>query len=511
MKKTKTNSNAVKSISKKDSPSETSLKKPDYDLIVIGSGPAGIHASIQSAKLGAKTCMIEKNPEQMGGAWIHTGTLPSKTFRESLAAVQSIKHHVGSEWVNRVNQDLQLKVFDRAKMVSAQEESVVKKYLEKNKVDVIGGYGYLENEHSVRVTPVGEETFVLNAKKILIATGSRPRRPENIPFDGWRVVDSDEILSLEEIPKSLIIYGAGVIGCEYACIFAALGVDVTLVDARERMMQYMDYELTKELEKALAELGVKIVLGKTLERIECEGPQAIFHANEYSVKADMIFFAAGRVSNTEHLGLSKLGIKTSDRGGAVIVNKDFQTNISSIYAAGDVIGYPALASTSMLQGRHVACHAQGARNQKFPEHFPVGVYTIPEMSMIGKTEEECISEGIDYVVGRANYSEIARAYIGGEYNGLLKIILDRCTQKIIGIHIVGTDACNLIHIGLAFMMKDGRAQDFIHMVFNHPTLAEGYKIAGFNALNKIFKDGNIMDPCEETEKHLRKIANENVA
>lgn len=489
----------IKTVSANEDP-----KKINYDLVVIGSGPAGIHAAIQSAKLGAKACIIEKNMEKMGGTWIHTGTLPSKTFRESLAAVQNIKHHVGSEWVSRVNQELQLKIFDRALTVSTQEENVVKRYLSKNGVEVFNGYGYLESEHKVRVTPTGGETFVLKAKHTLICTGSRPRRPDDVPFDGWRVVDSDEILSLKRIPKSMVIYGAGVIGCEYACIFAALGVEVTLIDSRQRMMQYMDYEVTKEFEKALTELGVDIVLGKPLTKIECSGPQATFMSNDYEVTADIVFFAAGRVSNTEHIGAEKLGIKLNERGGAIEVNQNFQTAIPNIYAAGDAVGYPALASTSMTQGRHVACHAQKVKNFEFPKVFPVGVYTIPEMSMIGKTEEECQNESIDYVVGRASYSEIARAYIGGEFNGLLKIIVERCTQKILGIHIVGTDACNLIHIGLAFMMRGGYAQDFIHMIFNHPTLAEGYKIAGFNALNKIFKDGNILTPCKETQKILEK-------
>lgn len=497
--------------SKKTEKKAPSEGREKFDLIVIGSGPAGIHAAIQSAKLGKKACVIEKRTDKLGGAWIHTGTLPSKTFRESLDAVQSIKHHVGHEWVERVNQELQLKLFDRAKMVSAQEQAVVKRNLEKNGVKIFTGYGYIENEFNVRVTPKDEDSFVISGENILIATGSRPRRPDNIPFDGWRVVDSDEILALERIPKSLIIYGAGVIGCEYACIFAALGVKVTLVDARTRMMQYMDLEITQTLEKALEEMGIEVVLGRPLDRIDCEGPSAIFHSKDYSVEADMLFFAAGRVSNSDHLGLEKLGIEIVERGGAIVVNKSFQTNVSNVYAAGDVIGYPALASTSKPQGRHVAMHAAGVRDLEFPEFFPVGVYTIPEMSMIGKTEEDCEKEGLDYVVGRANYSEIARAYIGGDYNGKLKIILDRCTQKILGIHIVGTDACNLVHIGLTFMLQDGRAQDFINMVFNHPTLAEGYKIAAFNGLNRIFPSGKILNPCDETEKILKKRSNKKVA
>jgi NAD(P) transhydrogenase len=475
--------------------SPASTKNPsEYDLVVIGSGPAGIQAAVQASKLKRSVCIVEKVTNQLGGAWIHTGTLPSKTIRESLEAIHNIKHHVGSHWVERVTQDLSTtKLYNRARIVSSQEETLVRRYLKKNNIDILNGFASFIDEHTISVKNEDGEEFQVKGHNFVIACGSRPRRPPNVPFDGWRVVDSDDILQLECVPKTMLIYGAGVVGCEYACIFSALGVETILADARDRLMQQADFEVIKALEKSMLDLGIILKLGQEIEAIAPKGPRVVVKMSQDTLETDVLFFAAGRVSNSDGLGLEKLGIKTNDRG-AIIVNDSFQTEVDHIYAAGDIIGSPALAATSAQQGRFCALHAFTKTKSSFPKYFPIGVYTIPELSSVGPTEEQLKEQGIDFVVGRAGYGEIARGYIRGDNHGLLKLLVDRKTHRILGIHVVGEDAANLVHIGLAFMLKDGYAQDLINMIFNYPTLAEAYRIAAFNALNKIFPDGRIMPP-----------------
>ena len=483
----------------------------EYDLVVIGSGPAGIHAAVQASKLNKKVCIVEKTPGHIGGCWIHTGTLPSKTLRESLATIQSIRHHVGSHWVERLIGDMQVgKLFHRANKVSSQEESLVFNHLKNNGIDIRYGYGSLETRNSVRIVPPDEDPYVVQSEFVLIGTGSKPRRPPDVPFDGWRVVDSDEILALERVPRSLIVYGAGVVGCEYACIFGSLGIDVTIIDGRTQIMQYMDRDVARELQSSMEELGIKFILGKSLKKIKCNGPLACADLGDESHEAEVLFFAAGRVSVTDRLGLEKLGIERNDRG-AIIVNQHFQTKIPNVYAAGDAIGHPALAATSGPQGRHVALHAFKKSNADFPQLFPLGVYTIPELSMIGATEEELKKKGIPFEVGKASYGEVARGYIRGDHHGMLKMLVCKESHQILGIHIVGDDACNLIHIGQVFMMQNAHVQDFIEMIFNYPTLAEAYRIAAFNALNKIFPDGVIKSPPKRTNAVSKKKKTEEAA
>lgn len=469
----------------------------DFDLVIIGSGPASYRAAMQASKLKKSVCMIEKNPGQLGGSWIHTGTIPSKTLRESMEAIHAIKFHAGSKWVERVIKDLSTsKLLGRSSKVAGYEESLMRRYLDRYKIDLIEGLGTLEGRNAVRVIPNSGEPKVITASKILIATGSRPRRPENIPFDSWRVVDADEILQLEHFPTSMIIYGGGVIGCEYACIFAQLGIDTTIVDGRDRIMQYMDEEAADNLKKYMEEMGVHFRLGQKMLNVIPTGPKVhIEFENGEVEETDLLFFAAGRVPNTQGIGLERLGIATTSRGH-IEVNGNFQTSIPTIYAAGDAIGSPALAATSASQGRHAALHMFGKFCRPFPKDFPLGVYTIPELSSVGLTEQELKQNKTDYVIGRAYYREVARGYIRGDEHGLLKILICPTTYKLLGIHIVGHDACNLIHIGLAFMQKNGIAQDLIDMVFNYPTLAEAYRIAAFNALNKIFPTGEIELPDE---------------
>jgi NAD(P) transhydrogenase len=472
----------------------------EFDLVVIGSGPAGYRAAMQAAKMNKSIAIVEMTPDRLGGAWIHTGTIPSKTLRESMDTVHAIRSHAGSKWVERIIRDLPAaKLMGQALKVAQYEEALVRKYCDRYKIQIVQGFGTIEDRHTVRVVEASGNGKLLRAENILVATGSRPRRPTEIPFDGWRIVDGDEILKLETVPKSLLVYGAGVIGCEYACIFGALGVDVTIIDGRSTIMQYADQETALALKAVMEKVGIKFALGSKLAEAKTKSASAIAKLESGAVlEAEVLFFAAGRTPNTDRIGLSRLGIKTSERG-EIVVNENFQTNVPNVYAAGDVIGLPALAATSNAQGRHAALHMFGAKVKAFPDVFPVGIYTIPELSSVGANEQELVAKGVEYVVGRAGSNEVARGYIRGDEHGLLKLLVCKRTHKILGIHILGHDACNLVHIGLAFMQKGGHAQDFIDMVFNYPTLAEAYRIAAFNALNKIFIDGEIGDPPDEGE------------
>lgn len=477
-----------------------------YDLVVIGSGPAGYRAAVQAAKLKKRVAVIEVTPNRLGGAWIHTGTIPSKTLRESMDAIHAIKFHAGDKWVGRIIRDLPAaKLMGHAHKVANFEESLVRRYFDRYRIDVIQGFGAIEDRHSVRVIAQDGTASIISTDFVLLSTGSRPRRPPDVPFDGWRIVDADEVLKLESLPKSVMIYGAGVIGCEYACIFAALGVETTIIDGRSMIMQHSDHEISLALKKIMEESGIRFVLGAKMSEAKIKGPSVIMRLeNDVTLAADLLFYAAGRVPNTDGIGLTRMGVKCTDRG-EICVNENFQTNAAWIYAAGDNIGLPALAATSAAQGRHAACHMFTKKVKPFPKVYPIGVYTIPEMSCVGANEQNLKEQGVDYVVGRAQYSEVARGYIRGDDHGLLKLLVCRQTHKILGIQILGHDACNLIHVGLAFMQKGGHAQDFVDMLFNYPTLAEAYRIAAFNALNKIFPDGEIGDPPAEGEEVVRSL------
>lgn len=464
-----------------------------YDLAIVGSGPAGVSAAVQAAKLRKRVCVIEKDFERIGGAWIQTGTLPSKTLREVLAMTNSVRAQSGPQWSERIVQNMLAgRLFERARHAAQRQEEHVRRYLTKNGVELIAGKGELKDAQSLMVRQQ-KTTQVITAARILIAIGSRPRRPESVPFDGWRVIDSDEVLQLEHAPSKILIYGAGVIGCEYACIFAALGVETLIADSRPRIMPGIDLEVAAELRASMQAMGVQFLLEHELHAIKTDGVAVEVKLNDETHNTDMFFFAAGRVANSDRINAEAVGLEC-DEHGMIVVNAEFQSNVPSIYAAGDVIGMPALAATSSYQGRVAASNAFGMHGLSFPHNYPVGVYTIPELSSVGETEEQLISSGREYVVGRAGYSEIARGYIRGDSHGLLKLLVCRRTHKLIGVHIVGEGACELIHIGMVFMEKKCTAQDLLHVVYNYPTLAEGYKIAAFNALNKIFPSGIIEDP-----------------
>ena len=465
----------------------------NYDLAIIGSGPAGVSAAVQAAKLRKRVCVIERDFERIGGTWIQTGTLPSKTLREVLAMTNSVRAQSGAQWSDRLVQNMLAgRLFERARHATQSQEKHVRRYLAKNDVELLTGEGTLKDAQTITVRQPNS-TLTITARRILLAVGSRPRRPAEVPFDGWRVVDSDEVLRLEHAPRKILIYGAGVIGCEYACIFAALGVETYLADSRPLIMPGIDREVATELYDSMQAMGVHFLLERKLGDINSEDVKVNVTLNEERHSTDVFFFAAGRVPNSDRLNAANVGVKLDERG-MVEVNADFQSSVPSIYAAGDLIGMPALAATSSYQGRVAASNALDMRGLNFPQNYPIGVYTIPELSSVGATEEQLLAAKREYVVGRAGYSEIARGYIRGDSHGKLKLLVCRHTHKLIGVHIVGEGACELIHIGMVFMEKNCTAQDLLHVVYNYPTLAEGYKIAAFNALNKIFPSGIIEDP-----------------
>jgi NAD(P) transhydrogenase len=474
-----------------------------FDLVVIGSGPAGYRAAMQAAKLRKTVAIIEKTRGRLGGAWIHTGTIPSKTLRESMDSIHNIRFHAGPKWVERIIRDLPAEqLMGQALKVAQYEEQIVRRYFARYNIQLIEGMGVIEDEHTVRVVADDGTTSLVEGSFILLSTGSRPRRPPEVPFDGWRIVDADELLRLESVPKSIIIFGAGVIGCEYACIFRALGVETTIIDSRATLMQYADQEIAHALKKSMEQRGIRFVLGAKLRDLKVSGPRTTLFLDSTDVpqlEAEVVFYATGRRPNTERIGLERVGVKVNEKG-EILVNENFQTAVRSIYAAGDNIGMPALAATAAAQGRHAACHMFGTKNKPFPKAYPIGIYTIPELSSVGLAEHDLIAQGRPYVVGRAHYSEVARGYIRGDDHGLLKLLICKETHRILGIHILGHDACNLIHIGLAFMQKNGFAQDLLDMIFNYPTLAEAFRIAAFNGLNKLFPDGEIGDPPQHHEE-----------
>ena len=465
-----------------------------YDLAIIGSGPAGVSAAVQAAKLGRRVCIIERNVDNLRGAWIQTGTLPSKTLRELLAMTSSVRVQYGEQWLKHLKDGTTAgRLMARATEVSQRQNQHVRSYLAKNGVIIIAGTASLLDANTIEVTRRGSRPKTVQSASVLLASGSSPRRPKQIPFDGWRVVDADEILHIGTIPKSIIIYGAGVVGCEYACIFAALGTQTVIADARPQIMTTIDQEIATELQDSMQTVGVEFLLDQQLTAVELKANKVITTLGKTCHASDVLFFTAGRTPNSAGLWSDKLAIATDSRGH-IVVDDTFRTSVANIYAAGDLIGAPALAATSAHQGRVAASNALGMSGLSFPQNYPVGVYTIPELSSVGYSEEQLQEMGIDYVVGRAHYNEIARGYIRGDSHGKLKLLICKNSHKIIGVHIVGDGACELIHIGMVFMHQGCHAQDLLDIVYNYPTLAEGYKIAAFNGLNKLFADGIIAPP-----------------
>ncbi len=486
-----------------------------FDLIVIGSGPAGTRAALQGAKAGKKVALVEAH-SAVGGGCVHFGTLPSKSFRESVyrwslsgkgvlgreydAAGSSLRPARSGRGGNAPRPDM-LRLMKRVNRVVEGEGVVVEDQLKRNGVTVILGRGTLVSPNDVEVrTKRGIEK--LTASFIVIAVGAHPVAPAHLPVDGKTVLDSDTVLSLKKIPRRLVVLGGGIIGCEYASMFAMAGSKVTLVDRRHEILASVDREIVNRLVERFNAQGVEVVLEAEATRIDKKKGKAaglgVVLSNGRKVAADAVLIAQGRKGNTAGLGLEAVGVQVNDRG-LITVDKYYRTNIPNIYAVGDVIGPPALASTSMEEGRIACCHAFGIKAEPMPTHFPYGIYTIPEISMLGPTEEELTARKVDFVIGRAHYKELARGQIVGDRWGLLKLLVDRKTLGILGVHIVGDNAADLIHIGQAVMHFGGDVNYFIQNVFNYPTLAEAYKTAAFAAVNQI-NHPNSLKPTGNSSK-----------
>ena len=461
------------------------MEAKSYDLVVIGSGPAGEKAAAEAAYFGKSVAVIEREPT-VGGASTNTGTLPSKTLRETSLYLSGFRNRELSGINCSVNRHVTVRDFMvHEQHVTADERVKILTNLARHKVDLFYGRGAFVDANTVSVTPMDGPAVHLRASVVLIAVGSSPRRPPVFPFEDDRIHDSDEILQIHEMPKNLLVVGGGVIGCEYACTFAILGVEVTVVELKERLMESLDGELSATLVEEMKEIGVKFFLGNSVESLEVGKALNVRLRSGDKLNPDQILVSAGRTGNTKGLGLENIGVDIDPRG-CVKVNERFQTSVPHIYAAGDVIGAPALASTSMEQARVAMVHAFGLRiRHELPRILPYGIYTIPECSMAGETEESLKAKNIPYLTGKAPYSANARGHIIGDEKGFLKLIFRLDDLKLLGVHVIGEQATELIHVGLTALLLDQKADLFVQTCYNYPTLTELYKYATYDALGKL--------------------------
>jgi NAD(P) transhydrogenase len=460
----------------------------EYDLVVIGSGPAGEKGAAQAAFFGKKVAMVERAPH-VGGAGINTGTVPSKTLRETALYFSGLRQRglYGIDYSLKENLNIRSFMYREQAVVEA-EWQIITANLERHHISCIWGNASLKDAHTLHVTGNDGIEVDLTTNIILIASGSSPYHPPDVPFDHTHIYDSDSILKMERIPRSMAIIGGGVIGSEYAGIFTALGVEVTLVDSKDRLLPFLDAEISDHLREHLEQLGLHFLFNDRVARTQtgAEGVRITLSSGEVLL-AETALFAAGRQSNVEGLGLEALGVKMGPRG-LILVDEKYQTSVPNIYAAGDVIGFPALASTSMDQARVAMVHAFDLHyKENMSKFIPLAVYTIPEISMIGLTEDECQKKLIPYLVGRALYASNARGQIIGDTHGLLKLVFAPADKKLLGVHIIGEMASELIHIGAHVMAEAGTIDAFIEAVYNYPTLSDSYKYAAYDGLGKVGK------------------------
>lgn len=461
----------------------------EFDLLCIGSGPAGQHAAIQAAKLGKRVAVVERQ-EIVGGVCITNGTIPSKTFREAVLSFVAqdtlFDGHIGHRLKSRPTAEQLLR---RVDAVIQREARVVEDQLWRNDIQMFRGEASFKDPHTVTMVST-EESRTVTADQILIAVGTQPAVPPGVNADGELVLTSAQIPRLKHMPRRMAVVGGGVIGLEYASMFAALELDVTVIDKRERLLEFVDEEIVEELMHQMRYHDVTFRLGEAVERVEItEAPprQVVIHLESGKViVSDLVLFSAGRVGATAQLALDRVGL-TADHQGLLTVDRHFRTSVPHVWAAGDVIGYPSLAATSAEQGRLASCAAFGAEAKPMAPHFPVGIYSIPEISMVGAQEHELTAQKIPYETGVARYREIARGQILGDDSGLVKLLFHRDNHQLLGAHAIGTGATELIHIGQAILRLGGGLDYFVDTVFNYPTLAECYKVAALNAHNKLQK------------------------
>jgi NAD(P) transhydrogenase len=456
----------------------------DFDVLVIGSGPGGQKAAIAAAKLDRRVAIVERR-NMIGGVCINTGTIPSKTLREAVLYLTGLNQRemYGSSY--RLKEDITVQDLGaRTQHVIGREVDVIRSQLARNRVRLLTGTGRFADPHTILLQGEHHEERV-TAEKIIIATGTRPARPETVDFDDRAIIDSDGILQLERVPHSMVVVGAGVIGIEYASMFAALGTKVTVVERRDRMLEFCDLEIIEALKYHLRDLQVTFRFRESVAAVERHPRSAVAVLESGKrIAADTVMYSAGRQGTTEGLGLEEAGL-SADTRGRIKVDEHFRTEVEHIYAVGDVIGFPALASTSMEQGRLAAHHACAEPVHGMQALQPIGIYTIPEISFVGRTEEELTDGRIPFEVGISRYRELARGQIIGDSYGMLKLLVSPDDRSILGVHVFGTGATELVHIGQTVMGTHGTIDYLVDAVFNYPTLAESYKIAALDAMNKM--------------------------
>jgi NAD(P) transhydrogenase len=462
------------------------VESPHYDLAVIGSGPAGQKAAVAAAKIGKKVAVIDR-PSRLGGASLQTGTIPSKTLREGILYLTGFRQRsfYGRNYTLKEDisvQDLALRV----NTVKSRQGEVVRAQLKRNGIVILDGLARFADPHTLNIEGRDGKQSAVTADFILIACGSRPAHNPKVPVDGRRILDSDQVLGMERLNRDVIVVGAGVIGLEYASMAAALGTKVTLVEQRDVILDFVDREILEALIYTLRQSGTTFRLGETVASVTLEDDDRVLACLESGkeIRADALLYAVGRQTNADTLNLEGAGL-TADPRGRIAVNESYQTAVPHIYAAGDVIGFPSLASTSMEQGRIASHHMFGVRDETPPAALPYGIYTVPEISMVGKTEEELTHSKTPYEVGRARFEELAKGQMLGADQGLLKILFDPKSHRVLGVHVFGDQASELIHIGQAVLSLGAPLEYFRQTVFNYPTLAEAYKVAALDGFNRI--------------------------
>ena len=455
-----------------------------YDLVIIGSGPAGQKAAIAASKLGKKVAVVERS-FSVGGACLHHGTIPSKTLREAVSYLSGVRQRelYGASYRVKDNITIQDLTF-RTQRVIEREVNVVRDQLVRNYVDIISGLGCFVEPHKILVT-TDAGSRILNARKVILAVGTKPARPPLIEFDDRKIIDSDGLLKLEEIPRSMTFVGAGIIGVEYSTIFRTIGVRVTLIDGRQRPLDFIDNEVEDNLYFHMRDEGITLRFGEKVSSVQLTDERVrICMESGKELKSDSLMFAAGREGASKDLNLETVGMETDQRG-RIKVDEFYRTSVEDVYAVGDIIGFPSLASTSMEQGRIAAMHAMGVDVPPMSRRLPYGVFTIPEIAMIGPTEEELTEQAVPYETGMARFRELSRVQISGGHVGLLKILFHREERKLLAVHILGEHATELVHIGQV-LIDHGATIDYLRdAVFNYPTLSAAYKVAALDGFNKL--------------------------
>ncbi|MEZ6049029.1 MAG: Si-specific NAD(P)(+) transhydrogenase [Planctomycetaceae bacterium] len=472
-----------------------------YDLIVIGSGPAGHKGAIAASKMGKKVALIERQFNRLGGVCLHTGTIPSKTMREAIMHLTGYRQREVYSELYRKNDTSRWMTYGKIAQVTQHERDLIHDQLERNGIDVHVGDAQFQDPNTIGILDhKGELSHCITGDKILIACGTKPARPPHMEFDGTSIFDTDQILQLDRIPRSMIVVGGGVIGIEYAIMFAILGVEVTVVDGRDRLLDFCDREIIDTLLYHARSLEMVMRLGENVTGMDRQrnGTVVVQLESGKRLIADTALFSAGRVGDVDELDLPAAGLKTDERG-RLWCDDNFRTWQPHIYGVGDIVGFPALASTSMEQGRRAVCNMFN-KVYEHVDQLPYGLYTIPEISMIGKTEHQLTQDRVPYEVGVARYHEIARGHISVDVHGMLKLLFHRETKKLLGVHCIGESATELTHIGQAVMALDGTIEYFRDTVFNYPTMSECYKVAAFDGLNKLQLDLELSESAYKYEE-----------